>query len=458
MKTFYKICICILVFCISCSKVVDTRDTTNTGNNPSGGSNPTTPGTSNPGNPSATPGSGGGSGNNPSNPSNPSNPGNPSNPSNPTNPGTGNNPGSGGGGASSGSLGNVTLTFTSTAACAPSNEVFTFICNATNVPAGSKYEWYFGDGNSSVTNINTTTNIYNDGGNFTVICKIVSSQSQILATVSLPIKAFGQSVTPNASFFYQSTNVNTTGNTFSFNSNSSLTKGTIVSYDWDFGDGTKGSGLNVNKTYNQISSEQKFTVKLTTVSSAGCMSSQSQVVTVPPGYTITGIINAQSTSPCSPSVEEFTFTGPTSGVPSNAVYSWDLGDGNTVIGNPIKYQYTFPNAYDVKLRILVNNATVASFNRSITSFGKNVTPTVIMDVKTTNGTNEFSYNSNSFVASGAITSTIWDFGDGKSGSGLFVNHTYTQDVVDKNYTVTLTVSSNAGCKTIGTKIITVPKK
>ena len=50
---------------------------------------------------------------------------------------------------------------------------------------------------------------------------------------------------------------------------------------------------------------------------------------------------------------------------------------------------------------------------------------------------------NSYDPDGAIVSYLWDFGDGSSGNGLMVTHTYPGG---GQYTVTLTVNDNAGSR------------
>ena len=56
---------------------------------------------------------------------------------------------------------------------------------------------------------------------------------------------------------------------------------TIVSYDWDFGDGTTGSGQTVSHTYHQL---RTFTIVLTVTDSTGRKNSVpfSKTITVGP--------------------------------------------------------------------------------------------------------------------------------------------------------------------------------
>jgi PKD repeat protein len=363
---------------------------------------------------------------------------------------------SGSGGTSSGSIGNITIAYTTTAPCAPSNEIFTFNVIAPGAPQGSTYEWFFGDGNSGSGL--STTNTYNTAGSYTVLVK-VKNNNQILGQSTMAVTAVGQGVTPVASFYAQQTNATTTGNYYTFNSTSSLAKGAITSYVWDYGDGSNGTGSFSTHTYVQTSAAQTFTVKLTITSSAGCISSSSQVVTVPAGYSISGGFTYTSTSPCKPSSEVFTFTGPSNGVPAGAIYTWDFGDGIGGTGNPINKSYTFPNSYNVTLTITLNNSQLYKVLQPVTSYGQDVTPTASISVQQSNAAGSaWAFNSTSTVSHGTITSYAWDYGDGTTGANAFNIHTYTQTTTAKTYTVKLTATSNANCSASATTTVVVPAK
>ncbi len=363
---------------------------------------------------------------------------------------------SGSGGTSSGSIGSITIAYTTTAPCAPSNEIFTFNVIAPGAPSGSTYQWFFGDGNSG-SGI-STTNTYNVAGSYTVLVKVINN-NQILGQSTLAVTAVGQGVTPVASYYAQQTNATTTGNYYSFNSTSSLAKGSITSYVWDYGDGASGTGSFSTHTYTQTSVAQTFTTKLTITSDAGCLASKSQTVSVPAGYTIGGGFSYTSTSPCKPSSEVFTFNGPTNGVPAGAIYTWDFGDGIGGTGNPITKSYTFPNSYNVTLTITLNNAQLYKVLQPVTSFGQDVTPTASISVQQSNSSGSaWAFNSTSSIPHGTITAFAWDYGDGTTGANAFNIHTYTQTSVATTYTVKLTATSNANCSASATTTVIVPAK
>jgi len=124
-----------------------------------------------------------------------------------------------------------------------------FDASASYDPDGNitSYDWDFGDGNTGLGI--TTTHTYQESGVFTVKLTVtdndehsVSSSQEITVTDTggtLPVALFeafpmsGNSplkVEFDASYSYD-------------------TSGEIVSYYWDFGDGTQGNGKNVTHTY-----------------------------------------------------------------------------------------------------------------------------------------------------------------------------------------------------------------
>ena len=63
-----------------------------------------------------------------------------------------------------------------------------------------------------------------------------------------------------------------------FNGSTSSDDGGVVSYAWEFGDGTTGSGVQVSRRYSSSGSR---TVTLTVTDAEGLTNSASEVITVP---------------------------------------------------------------------------------------------------------------------------------------------------------------------------------
>jgi PKD repeat protein len=146
-------------------------------------------------------------------------------------------------------------------------------------------------------------------------------------------------------------------------SGSSDPDGTIVSYEWSFGDGTTASGVRVNKRYNSAGS---YTVRLTVRDDRGATDSATKTVTVgtvnqPPqaGFTF---------SPASPDPGDVVhFNASASSDPDGSItsYTWDFGDGTT--GSGVTANHAFPAAgtYTVTLTVRDNEGATDTESKTI---------------------------------------------------------------------------------------------
>lgn len=381
---------------------------------------------------------------------------------NSTNPSTGSGNTNTGGTGSTGNSGpgTIIITYTSTAACAPSNEKFTFSCNGTAVPANATFEWYFGDGNNATGN--PTNYAYTDAGYKTVLVK-VKKDGAIVREQTLAVKAYGQNVTPIAGISYTATTQIGTQATYDFQSSGTVSG--AATYKWDFGDGGTGTDSKTTHTFLQKTYDQTFSIKLLITSDAGCSDSKTISLIVPAAYDISGGFTFTSTSPCLPSTEEFTFKGPTTNVPSSANYAWDFGDGaGQTLGNPIKKSFAYHNTYNVVLNIIYNGKVIYSSSQPIKSFGIDATPKPSFSVQNTasTATTTTYFCNNSSQANGGFSNIKfdWDFGDGTTTTttNFTAEKVYNRDVIDKTYTIKMLVTSNSGCAASTTTTVTIPKK
>src|SRR6266480_4441557 len=90
--------------------------------------------------------------------------------------------------------------------------------------------------------------------------------SILFSSVGLPVKTNGAS-NPLAAFTYESCVACVPpGDVVSFNGNWSSSSSSVVSYDWDFGDGTSGTGAIITHSY---SAESSYRIVLTLLTSYG---------------------------------------------------------------------------------------------------------------------------------------------------------------------------------------------
>jgi TolB protein len=254
--------------------------------------------------------------------------------------------------------------------------------------------------------------------------------------------AWALAVRPVASFISQGCE----GLTCSFDGSGSWGGTGTIRYSWHFGDGTTDSGPTATHSY---AASGTYTVTLTAEDGAGVTGTQSRSLVVssnnlPP--------TAAFTYACSG--RQCTFDGSASSDPTGPIvmYRWSFGDGepaDSATGSIVTHTYAGAGAFAVTLIVtddaggtgtqqhvlsIVNAAPMASF-----------TPACIELTCTFNG-------SSSSDLDGMIASHLWLFGDGTSGSGATVSHTYA---AGGTYAVTLTVTDNDAVTSSQTQSVTV---
>ena len=136
---------------------------------------------------------------------------------------------------------------------------------------GASYAWDFGDGTTGTGP--TVTHRYTRGGTFAVTLR-VTSEAGLTATTTRQLTISTTLPAGSANFVFSPTDPHP-GDTVYFNATSStLTDG---SYSWDFGDGSRGSGITTTHSYSQ---ERTFTVTLTVRNERGQSATISKTVTV----------------------------------------------------------------------------------------------------------------------------------------------------------------------------------
>ncbi len=307
------------------------------------------------------------------------------------------------------------------------------------------WNWNFGDPLSGANNTSTLQNpnhSFTAAGTFTVVLNIMSTNGCTRAdTVQVTINSL-----PVANF------TNTTAcenNSTVFTDASTANAPSIISYDWNFGD---GGTSNLQSPVHTYASYGTYTVTLTIVNSNGCIHSISkQVVVYPkpvPDFTY---------SPASCIGNPVTFTNQ-SFVPSGFSsyinqWVWDFGDGTALVtvnfpGNP-NMTHTFAGtaiSHIVKLKVTTTNGCVDSISKTVTSIPSPIanftysTTTCLgqlvnfTDLSQTNG-------------GGSIQNWAWSFSDpvsGASNNSTLQNpsHAFTSA---GSFLVTLTITSSNGC-------------
>ncbi|MBX7180618.1 MAG: DUF2341 domain-containing protein [Bacteroidia bacterium] len=238
-----------------------------------------------------------------------------------------------------------------------------------------------------------------------------------------------------------------------FVDNSTVSLGSIQSYDWDFGSLTIHSGLQ-NPVINVTNCGQ-ITVTLTVNTDGGCMASTSRILDVTglPDLTVT------QSSPCegAPVVFDETvfFTG---GCTDTYSVSYDFGDGSPV-QNGSDLSHTYASAGQQNYSVTATTPSGCSVTRTGTATVY-ANPTVSFTTSTTGGIGQcpnslISFQSTSTVPTpSTIANYTWDFGDGTNpfGTGQITSHPY---LASGTYNVTLSVVTIESCPGSVTQPLTI---
>ena len=135
-------------------------------------------------------------------------------------------------------------------------------------------------------------------------------------------------------------------------------------------------------------------------------------------------------------------------------YSWSFGDGETGIGEYISHTFNEPGEYSIKLT--VKNSYNLKDTKTLTILIEDL-PNESPQISggTTRGCltgQTLFFNSNGYDPDGAITQYLWSFGDGSTGTGKNVQHTWVNPGV---YTVNHTVVDDRGAASSAYYIVKV---
>ncbi len=234
--------------------------------------------------------------------------------------------------------------------------------------------------------------------------------------------------------------------------------GTIVSYGWDFGDGASGSTSTVSHTYTIAG---VYTVTLTVTDNAGGVGTAQRTVTVsapPANIPPTALFYLTQASGTAPLVVGFDGTSSTDDGGSITSYVWNFGDGWLATGSNVSHVYTTAGSFTAKLTVTDNEGAQATHEElivvkagsvdlisSVVSISFNPRFPTIKDFVQFSG-------AASIVPVGNITRYLWNFGDGKSASGVTASHQYG---IPGSYTVKLTVWDNYGASSQRMVVLTI---
>ncbi len=322
----------------------------------------------------------------------------------------------------------VTAGFTNTQPTVCSAPAAISFTNSSTGPGTLTYQWQFGDGNS--TTAQNPVHTYNSNGSYNVTL-IVSSSAGCTDTVrsATPVLIGGF----NTSF--SSPAQVCTNQPASFAVTSSPAPVTV---SWNFGDGNTSTQANPTHTY---SSPGTYTVWMYNTYS-NCTDSSSATLTVNP--LPVADFNASVVSICQPPLAT-TFQDLSTGAVS---WQWDFGDGNSSTSQNPSHTYTSYGNYTVTL--IVTNSFGCTDTLVRTDYIRVQRPVITIPSLPVRGCIPYTISPVANINTlDAVTSYLWDFGDGTTSTAATPTHTYP---VQGTYTVSLTITTSTGC----TETLTIP--
>lgn len=224
-----------------------------------------------------------------------------------------------------------------------------------------------------------------------------------------------------------------------FASGSTDSDGGISEYRWEFGDGTTATGVAVNHVWREPG---QYSVALT-VDDGTALSNSTNTLTKM--IEVTPAPAAQIAAPavaCAGQMTRFDLSNLPDGF-DPATPRWTFGDGTTLDGKAVSHAYARPGTYSVSVSAPVDRAG----NTLVTPFAREIVinrpPIAILEVerKTCAGTAISFDASRSFDPDGSLESYHWDFGDGQTGEGMNITHSYA---TPGTYHAKLTVTDQSG--------------
>jgi gliding motility-associated-like protein len=309
--------------------------------------------------------------------------------------------------------------FTATLAC--QGQSVQFITQGPGLDAA--WNWNFGDGNLGTGF--SAQHTYANAGNYTVILTVTNQDGcQGSSTQSLSVHP-----TPTAAFV---SNTVCWGTPTSFTDLSTISSGSIVAWNWDFGSTIP------NPQYTHTDYVSQFDATLEVTSDLGCSATVTNPVNFHP------IVNFAFTpnqiAGCAALEVQFTDNSVTSGNAQIVGWIWDFGDGTfSFAQNPV---HVYPDAGTYPVQLTVTTSTDCQFTQPlptvITVYPK---PVAGFSTNPVTASIAFPHIQISDESQGAVN---WEyaFGDGYYSNLSSPLHTYNEVGV---FTIMQIVYSDFGC-------------
>lgn len=213
----------------------------------------------------------------------------------------------------------------------------------------------------------------------------------------------------------------------------------IVSWEWDMGDGSATIGL--VDPIHAFADTGMYDVELVVTSAEGCTDTTTQSIQV-------GSVPSASFTVANGCEGDATVFTNTSTIDAGTLtYSWNFGDSNTSTDENPSHTYAIDGTYTVTLTVTSDNGCEDSFTGSVEVYDS---PTALFSASTECEGFATAFT-NLSTGDGTLTHS-WDFGDSNSSTDENPTHTYA---AAGDYTVVLTVTNDNSCVSTHTVVVTV---
>jgi gliding motility-associated-like protein len=314
----------------------------------------------------------------------------------------------------------------------------------TNGRPAIRWSWDFTDGGTS--GIRNSAHLFTTAGTFPVRYSVITDIGCVSDTAvknvvlsQPPLVRFGVS-TPGC-----------VGQAITFSDSSTTASSTIVRWTWNFGDGSPVVVTTTNtpqvKTY---ATTGDYTVTLKVETATGCSATSSQTVRVSslpvPSFDLPTVCLPAGTA-------LFTNTSTINGgTTASMTYSWDFGDGNSSTQVSPTHIYSTTGPFPVRLTATSAQGCVKDTVRNLVTVFAEPQAQFNAPAEVCLGT-AVTFQDASSAPGSSVTAWQWNFGDGSPvNTQQSPTHTYAGA---GSYTVTLRITSAAGCVATTTRSIVI---
>ncbi|MEM3341243.1 MAG: PKD domain-containing protein, partial [Thermoplasmata archaeon] len=328
-------------------------------------------------------------------------------------------------------------------------EDFNFSANSSYDPDGRiiSYIWNFGDDSLGATGINVTHSyakgLNGAGKQYTVSLRVIDNDNNsalaemVVFVLNRPPEAKAQDVVID--------NVMDGPVVMLDGSQSSDPDGTIVKYNWSFGDGTYFEGGSSYSIVNHhYPGAGMYYGTLTVTDDCGSTNATPFIVVINNVLPVPNITYMKLNLNDPDTVSPWFFSGFNSSDPDGFItnYQWIFSDNLTY--NTMNMTRTFSSNGTYTVRLIVTDNLSQSSETSISIRIGNLPPTAAASFSNLTFSTLTTINFDASPSSdpdGAITQYLWVFGDGGTATGMKTTHAYANNGV---YKVVLTVVDDFG--------------